>query len=119
MIDLGIGYIKKVKKAWGEERWLVNNELYCGKLLIVKKEATSSLHCHLKKQETFYCLQGGITLKAGDSLWLMNPWVEPITIYPHQAHQFHASEDSVIFEISTHHENEDVVRLTESESGVE
>ena len=112
-------YIKKVKKAWGEERWLVNNELYCSKLLMVNKGATSSLHYHPEKQETFYCLQGGISLKVVDSLWLMTPYIESITIHPHQAHQFHAFEDSVMLEVSTHHNDRDVVRLTESESGRE
>jgi hypothetical protein len=26
------------EKAWGHELWIINNELYCGKLLVFKKD---------------------------------------------------------------------------------
>jgi len=50
--------IKKVKKIWGSEEWLVNNELYCCKILNLKKGYRCSIHYHKDKDETFYVLKG-------------------------------------------------------------
>lgn len=39
------------EKAWGHELWIINNELYCGKLLVFKKDKEFSMHYHLLKDE--------------------------------------------------------------------
>lgn len=110
--------IKEVKKVWGKEVWLVNNSKYCGKLLHLDKGAASSLHYHPKKQETFYALSGQTGLHIAGKDHMLNPSSRPKTIYPGQAHQFIGfSEGIVILEISTHHEEGDVVRLSESKGG--
>ena len=38
-----------IPKGWGHEVIFVNNELYCGKLLVFKKGAKFSMHYHLIK----------------------------------------------------------------------
>ena len=47
-----------VPKGWGHEVIFVNNELYCGKLLVFKKGAKFSMHYHLIKDETWYVDEG-------------------------------------------------------------
>ena len=42
------------KKGWGYENWLVNTELYCGKILHFNHGKQCSLHYHKIKDETFY-----------------------------------------------------------------
>ena len=43
-----------VPKGWGFEKWIVNNEKYCGKLLYFIKDRKCSWHYHKIKDETFY-----------------------------------------------------------------
>ena len=31
------------EKAWGHELWIINNEKYCGKLLVFKKDKSFSM----------------------------------------------------------------------------
>lgn len=108
--------MKEVKKVWGKEEWIVNCPLYCGKLLYLDKGAVSSLHYHPKKRETFFALSGQTALTIEGKDYMLNPASRPKTIYPKQKHQFSGlSEGIVILEISTHHEEGDVVRLTESQ----
>lgn len=109
--------LKEVKKVWGKEVWIVNCEKYCGKLLYLDKGAVSSLHYHIMKQETFYALSGQTALTIEEKDYMLNPYSRPKTIYPWQEHQFMGlSEGIVILEISTHHEEEDTVRITESKA---
>ena len=46
-------------KGWGHEKWIINNNLYCGKLLSFDKGKKCSFHYHKIKTETFY-LQSGL-----------------------------------------------------------
>lgn len=43
-----------VPKGWGFEKWIVNNEKYCGKILFFVKGKKCSYHYHEIKDETFY-----------------------------------------------------------------
>ena len=45
--------IKFVPKGWGFEKWIVNNEEYCGKLLYFAKGKRCSWHYHVLKDEVF------------------------------------------------------------------
>ena len=49
--------MKHVEKGWGWERWIVNCEEYCGKLLFFEKDKKCSWHYHkikaLKDSELF------------------------------------------------------------------
>ena len=58
--------IKIVSKGWGFEKWIVNNEKYCGKLLYLIKGKKCSWHFHKIKEETFYIQSGKILLKWSD-----------------------------------------------------
>lgn len=109
--------LKDVKKAWGKELWIVNCPQYCGKLLYLDKGAESSIHYHKEKQETFYSLQGtaGLTIDGKD--YMLTPFSRPKTVKPGQRHSFTGITDAVIIEISTYHDDKDIVRLTESKKG--
>ena len=53
-------------KGWGEEVWITNNDLYCGKILKFNKGAEFSMHYHIKKEETWAVMEGKLTLKYYD-----------------------------------------------------
>ena len=46
--------IRIVPKGWGREVWLVNNELYCGKILEIVKGKRCSLHFHKLKNRVVF-----------------------------------------------------------------
>ena len=46
--------MKHVDKGWGWERWIVNCEEYCGKLLYFEQGKRCSWHYHVLKDEVFY-----------------------------------------------------------------
>jgi hypothetical protein len=54
--------MKFVPKGWGFEKWIVNNEEYCGKLLYFVKGKRCSWHYHELKDEVFYIQSGKILL---------------------------------------------------------
>jgi len=108
--------MKEVKKVWGKELIIVNCDKYCGKLLHLDKGAESSYHYHKKKQETFYCLKGQVALTIEGRDYMLNPYSRPKTIEPGQLHSFTGLADSVIIEISTHHDDSDVYRETKSKA---
>tara|TARA_Y100000310_G_scaffold302941_1_gene340803 strand:- start:6225 stop:6986 length:762 start_codon:yes stop_codon:yes gene_type:complete len=109
--------LKTVDKTWGEEIWLVNNDLYGGKLLVLQKGALSSYHCHLKKTETFMALEGYVRLVVEGKEHLLTPFTRPKTIEPGEYHSFKGISESVIIEISTPHDDADVVRERPSHGG--
>jgi len=109
--------IKTVDKVWGEEIILVNSHLYCGKLLIGDRGAESSYHYHKKKLETFYALEGQVILTIEGKDYMLNLSSRPKTIEPNERHMFYGITKAKIIEFSTHHDDEDVFRLTESKSG--
>jgi len=109
--------MKHVKKGWGWERWIVNNEEYCGKLLFFNTGKRCSWHYHVLKDEVFY-LQSGkmmvyysneddittakqIVLKPGDNFH----------VYRGLRHQMVALKDSELFEFSTQHFDSDSHRI--------
>ena len=47
---------KDYLKGWGNERWIVNKEKYCLKILSFKKHSSFSMHYHIKKEETWYVI---------------------------------------------------------------
>lgn len=109
--------LKEVKKAWGTELWIVNCPQYCGKLLYLDEGAESSIHYHNQKQETFFCLQGQAGLTIEGRGYMLGPFSRPKTIKPGQRHSFTGLVNSIIIEFSSHHDDKDVIRLTESKAG--
>ena len=100
---------KFVKKIWGSEEWIVNNDKYCGKLLRLKKGYRCSLHKHKNKDETFYISKGKVLLEHGKVKLVLEPG-DSVRILPETFHRFTGLEDSDIFEFSTHHEDDDSYR---------
>ena len=105
------------KKAWGYELWIINDEEYCGKLLVFDKDKKFSMHYHLIKKESWYVAKGEflyswidtekaavktVTIQEGDIIDLERG----------QPHQLTAlTEGATIFEVSTKHYEEDSYRI--------
>ena len=108
-------YLKIVPKLWGQEKWIVNNDLYCGKILELKPGFESSLHYHPKKDETFHILEGSCILNL-EYKELQLARGATVRIQPGQKHSFWSSDPNGcrILEVSTPHRDEDVVRLRAS-----
>lgn len=108
-------------KGWGREEWIVNNELYCGKLLIFNAGAEFSTHYHLNKHETFYILKGKLLLYFYDldvgtkNMYELNEGTV-VTIPPGNPHRICAVYESIIVEFSTHHEDSDSYRIEPGDS---
>jgi quercetin dioxygenase-like cupin family protein len=109
--------IKFVSKGWGFEKWIVNNQQYCGKLLYFVKGGKCSWHYHILKDETFYIQSGKLILRygKGDNLInaceiILNPG-DKFHIYQGLRHQMEALEDTELFEFSTQHFDDDSYRL--------
>ena len=109
-----------VPKSWGHEVWIHNQE-YCGKQLYIRENKWTSYHYHLNKDEVIYCASGEVGiyfvervengpqivrqvfLREGDS----------IHVTPGTKHQIHAIKDSILYEFSTHHEDQDSHRISQ------
>jgi mannose-6-phosphate isomerase-like protein (cupin superfamily) len=109
--------MKYVKKGWGYEKWIVNKEEYCGKLLFFNKDKCCSWHYHKIKDEVFYLQSGKMIVKfsEGDDIqeaeqMLLEPG-QNFYIYPGLRHQMIALKDSELYEFSTQHFDEDSYRI--------
>ena len=105
--------MKIVKKVWGHEEEIVNNEHYCGKKLVLKKDHFCSEHFHKIKHETFYIASGEVMMQLKGELITMKPG-DKCVVPPLTKHRFRGLEDSEIIEFSTHHEDSDSYRLQPS-----
>ena len=109
--------IKHVPKGWGYEKWIVNTDEYCGKLLFFNKGKRCSWHYHTLKDETFYLQSGSILLFYGETDSLDDAKtivLEPgdkFHIHRGLRHQMVAQDDSELFEFSTQHFDEDSHRV--------
>jgi len=102
-----------IPKIWGFEKWLENNDKYCCKLLSLNKGFQCSLHYHKNKDETFFVTKGHIRLELENKVIHMRPG-NFMRITPGSKHRFSGIEDSMIIEISTHHEDSDSYRIEKS-----
>jgi len=109
--------IKIIPKGWGYEKWIVNNEKYCGKLLFFERNKRCSWHYHKVKDETFYLQSGKIYLWFGwdedlakAEMKIMKPG-DSFHVPVGLKHQMIALEDSELFEFSTEHFEEDSYRV--------
>jgi len=114
--------IKLVPKGWGFEKWIVNNEEYCGKLLYFVKGKKCSFHYHKLKDETFYLQSGKILLTYGDTddineaTQIILEKGDKFHIYRELRHQMLALEDTELFEFSTQHFDEDSYRVIQGDT---
>jgi mannose-6-phosphate isomerase-like protein (cupin superfamily) len=59
--------VKIVPKGWGREVWIANNDLYCGKILEIRKGQRCSLHFDKLKTESFYLRVGRLKVRVKES----------------------------------------------------
>lgn len=119
--------IKIVPKGWGEERWIHNDELYCGKILVVKQGKHCSLHYHKLKTETFYIQSGHVRLELTElAAAAQEPPViqevfelrtgDAILLKPGMVHRFTGLvPETLIFEFSTQHFDDDSHRIVKGD----
>lgn len=114
--------IKFVPKGWGFEKWIVNCEQYCGKILYIVKGKKCSWHYHNKKDEVFYVQSGKIRLEYG---WSDDKSLGSIVILERgdkfhvpvgMRHQMYGLEDTELFEFSTEHFDSDSIRVTQGDA---
>ena len=112
---------KFVPKGWGYEKWIVNNEDSCGKILFFVKGLKCSRHYHKIKRETFYLQSGSIKLfySFEDSLDDADVIVlhkgDKFEVPVGLRHQMIALEDTELFEFSTQHMDEDSYRIVKGD----
>lgn len=104
-------------KGWGREIWIANNELYCGKILEIRKGKRCSLHFHKLKTESFYLRAGRlkVTVKESEDSGSIEQFElgagECMDIPRGLVHQMEALEDAELLEFSTQHFDSDSYRL--------
>ena len=119
---------KFVPKRWGYEKWIVNNDKYCGKVLFIAAGESFSYHYHQEKHETFHILSGEGIIHIGknalitweemnsvhnyteDSVYELNPG-KSLQIKPYIPHKILAKTDLTLIEFSTTHSDADSFRL--------
>lgn len=111
----------RVKKAWGYELIMHNDELYCGKILHIKQSAKFSLHYHIERHKTWYIAKGKVILKSinvdsADPIEVILNQGDVIEVFAGVPHQLQAIEESEIFEVSTQYSDEDTFRITKGDS---
>jgi len=113
--------VQKHPKGWGEEIWITNNDLYCGKILKFNKGAEFSMHYHIKKEETWAIIEGTLMLRYYDLGNAIEKEVElgegdTVHLRPCIPHKLIALEDSKVFEVSTQHFEYDSYRIQKGDS---
>lgn len=110
------------EKAWGYELWIVNHEMYCGKLLVFNEGKKFSMHYHLIKEESWYVSKGEFeyrwidteTAKIKSTRISEGDIVDLEVGQPHQLMAL--TEGATIFEVSTKHYEEDSYRVLPGDS---
>ena len=108
---------KFVPKGWGFEKWICNNEKYCGKLLFIAKGKKISWHFHKLKDEHFYINKGSVKILYGDHKNINLATSETLKqgdvfhVPVGMIHRLIALEDTEVFEFSTQHFDEDSIRV--------
>lgn len=105
-----------VEKGWGCEIIFANTPHYCGKILHYEANKKSSLHYHVKKQETWYVAKGRFILTwikpaTGEHIVEYLKPGDVITNLQGEAHQVEALETGDLFEVSTQHFDDDSYRI--------
>ena len=109
--------IKFVPKGWGFEKWIVNCNEYCGKLLYFVKGRKCSWHYHKLKDEYFYVQSGKILVFYSDEDDIINAHTTILVkgdnfhVYRGLRHRMEALEDTELFEFSTEHLDSDSYRI--------
>lgn len=105
--------VNVVEKEWGREEWIVNNDKYCGKKLILNTGFRCSMHHHQLKDETFYVASGKVFMETEFNGVVVNRVMNPGDVQHIKIgmwHRFTGLKDSEIFEFSTFHIDSDSYR---------
>lgn len=98
-------------KVWGKEFWIVNNQDYCGKVLVLNQQYRCSMHYHKIKKETFFVASGYVLLEYDPAQRIILTPGMSITIKPFQRHRFTGlAPVSEIIEFSSQHFEDDSYR---------
>jgi mannose-6-phosphate isomerase-like protein (cupin superfamily) len=106
-------------KVWGNETWIVNNGLYCLKLLKFHDRGNcSSLHFHDDKTESWYVQSGTFeahVIDTNDANVVVTVLTEGdvVTLTPLTVHQIVCTSDGggTLIEVSTTHHDSDSYRV--------
>lgn len=109
--------MKEILKDWGKELWIAEEAEYGGKILIIRKNKSTSQHYHKDKKETIYCFKGQVDIILTDRTVTLKEG-EDITFFPKTIHRIVGRMDSVLFEVSTP-QLADIVRIQENQKGVD
>jgi len=112
----------RAEKSWGYEIWVENNNEYCGKELhFTEVGGSTSMHFHVMKRETMYCVVGAFTIEyidtndgsCHDIILTEGSSVEIPRLTPHKISSL--LPDSLLLEFSTPHEDQDSFRLSRTQ----
>ena len=109
--------VKHHNRKWGYELEIVNNEMYCGKLLVFRKNEPCSWHYHKLKDVTLWLYSGKLRVCFGEEDDMTDAMIidmEPgdsFHIYPGLRYQMMGVEESKLFEFSTQHFESDMYRI--------
>lgn len=103
-----------VKKGWGGEIHITNNNDYCLKYLVFTEGKRFSYHYHKLKRELWHCIIGGFDMRLDgeDGMLLGGGKIE---IPQNQIHQLVANSPSIIVEVSTTDFPEDSYRIAKGD----
>ena len=102
-----------VPKLWGEEIYITNRIEYCSKWLYLSPGYVCSLHFHPQKTETFHVVAGVGVVVSGPISYRVQVG-DTVHIHRGVRHCFATLTGMTLLEVSTHHEDSDVVRINES-----
>jgi mannose-6-phosphate isomerase-like protein (cupin superfamily) len=110
-----------VEKSWGSENIWITNDSYCSKFLNFNTGATSSMHFHKEKKETWYIMSGKFIIRFINTRTAelqINEYGEGdiINIDPMTPHQVTCLLAGTILEVSTPDSVEDNYRIMSSSS---
>jgi len=112
--------VKKTSTGWGNELEVHNGDGYCGRILTVEEGKKSSYHYHLKKNETFYVLDGTLEIDLSFDLHSKSTVLrkgECIDIPRYVLHRFKGKTNVTVLEISTYDDGEDdIIRCEPGDS---
>ena len=117
MIHRAAEPIKFVPKGWGYEKWIVNCDRYCGKILHIVQGKKCSWHYHQLKDEVFYVQSGAVevlysyddNIETADLILLTKG--DKFHVPPGMRHRMEALQDTELYEFSTQHFDEDSHRV--------
>jgi len=104
----------RTDKVWGLEALLVSTPLYTAKLLLISPGFQCSLHYHNEKDETFIVLSGTVDIEVGAIRTYLTPQRPRAHVRPGDRHRFGSRGGAILLEVSTYHDDADVVRIEAS-----